>query len=132
MVGGRASSGGRSVYGGTESSNPFPSSGESANFRFRETDDVKSIEIVNIEPGSWLVTRRPIWGVKSEKSKSNGKRQLVILNETLEKALATSGGALPAGIDLVLSGHIHLWEAIGFSILYTARWARDRAPGPDR
>jgi hypothetical protein len=27
-----------------------PSSGESANFRFRETDDVKSIEIVDIEP----------------------------------------------------------------------------------
>jgi Calcineurin-like phosphoesterase len=65
--------------------------------------------------GSWLVTHRPIWGVKSEKSKSNGKRQLVILNETLEKALATFGGALPAGIDLVLSGHIHLWEAIGFA-----------------
>jgi hypothetical protein len=35
---------------GTGSSNPSPSSGESANFRFRETDDVKSIEIVDIEP----------------------------------------------------------------------------------
>ena len=35
---------------GTRSSNPVPSSGESPNFRFRETDDVKSIEIVDIEP----------------------------------------------------------------------------------
>lgn len=39
----------------------------------------------------------------------------MILNETLEKALAASGGTLPPGIDLVLSGHIHLWEAIGFA-----------------
>jgi hypothetical protein len=39
----------------------------------------------------------------------------VILNETLEKALAACGGALPHGIDLVLSGHIDLWEAIGFA-----------------
>ena len=36
------------------------------------------------------------------------------LNETLEKAIAASGGALPPGIELVLRGHIHLWEVIGF------------------
>ena len=39
-----------SLWRGTDGSNPPPSSGESANFRFRETDDVKSIEIVDIEP----------------------------------------------------------------------------------
>lgn len=65
-------------------------------------------------PGSWLITHRPIWGVKTEKNKLTDKRQLVLLNETLEKALAASGGTLPRGIELVLSGHIHLWEAIAF------------------
>jgi hypothetical protein len=65
-------------------------------------------------PGSWLVTHRPIWGVASKRSPSNGKRELVVLNQTLAGAVAASGSVLPTNVELVLSGHIHLWEAIGF------------------
>jgi Calcineurin-like phosphoesterase len=65
--------------------------------------------------GSWLVTHRPIWGILTVRTDSTRKRQLLVLNETLEKAVAATGGSLPAGIELVVSGHIHLWQAIAFA-----------------
>ena len=64
--------------------------------------------------GTWLVTHRPIWGFTSKKSKS-GKRKLSIRNVTLQAALAQWNGKPPDGIDLVLSGHIHLWEGLSFA-----------------
>lgn len=63
--------------------------------------------------GTWLVTHRPIWGFTNSKDKS-GKRKLGIRNMTLQAALAPKG-VPPKGIDLVLSGHIHLWEALSFA-----------------
>ncbi len=57
-------------------------------------------------PHAWLISHRPVWGVKSDHRS---------LNETLYKALPVPADALLTNIDLVLSGHIHLWEAIGFT-----------------
>jgi len=65
--------------------------------------------------GTWLVTHRPIWGFTNSKDKKSGKRTLGIRNMTLQAALAQWKGVPPKGIDLVLSGHIHLWEAISFA-----------------
>jgi predicted phosphodiesterase len=65
--------------------------------------------------GSWLVTHRPIWGVTSAPGGPGGQRRLLIVNQVLEKGLAAAGGSALAGIDLVISGHIHLWEAIAFA-----------------
>jgi hypothetical protein len=66
-------------------------------------------------PAAWLVTHRPIWGFTNSKDKKSGKRKLGIRNMTLQAALAQWKGVPPAGIELVLSGHIHLWEALSFA-----------------
>jgi hypothetical protein len=55
---------------------------------------------------AWLVTHRPVWGLKNRR---------VTLNATLQTALAPWQGRLPPGISLVLAGHIHLWEALSFT-----------------
>jgi hypothetical protein len=67
-------------------------------------------------PGTWLVTHKPIWGFTNSKNKKTGERELGIRNMTLQDALDndTFNNKPPDGIVLVLSGHIHLWEAIGF------------------
>jgi Calcineurin-like phosphoesterase len=69
---------------------------------------------MNPAPGTWLVTHRPIWGFTNSKNDS-GDRKLGIRNMTLQAALAKWNGRPPKGIDLVLSGHIHLWEALSFA-----------------
>ena len=66
--------------------------------------------------GTWLVTHRPIWGFTYSKDKKTGERELGIRNMTLQAALAKKWKNVPpAGIELVLSGHIHLWEALSFA-----------------
>jgi hypothetical protein len=64
-------------------------------------------EFSSLKPplNSWLISHRPIWGIKTHDR---------FLNETLYQALPTPARVLPKEIELVLSGHIHLWEAIGF------------------
>jgi len=65
--------------------------------------------------GTWLVTHRPIWGFTYSKNKDTGERELGIRNMTLQAALEKKWKNVPpAGIELVLSGHIHLWEALSF------------------
>ena len=54
-------------------------------------------------PGTWLVTHVPIWSVPSKNEE-----------QTLQTAFANANIPQPRNIQLVLSGHIHLWEAIGF------------------
>ena len=56
--------------------------------------------------GAWLVSHRPVWGVKNKG---------VSLNATLQAALAQWQGKLPPGITLALAGHIHIWEALSFA-----------------
>jgi Calcineurin-like phosphoesterase len=71
----------------------------------------KQFEAMKPAPGTWLITHKPIWGF------TNSKGKLGIRNMELQAALdnKTFNNKPPAGIDLVLSGHIHLWEAIGFA-----------------
>lgn len=58
---------------------------------------------------AWLLSHRPIWGVKAG---VKGQRdQLRPLNETLQQAWAL---APISGVELVVSGHIHLFEMLAF------------------
>ena len=57
-------------------------------------------------PGAWLVSHKPIWAFKNND---------VTLNDTLQDALKQWNGKPPNGIALVVSGHTHLWEALGFA-----------------
>lgn len=68
------------------------------------------------QQGTWLVTHKPIWGFTYSKNKKTGERELGIRNMTLQAALDNKqfNNVPPAGIELVLSGHIHLWEALSF------------------
>ena len=72
---------------------------------------------MNPVPGTWLVTHKPIWGFTYSKDKHTGERKLGIRNMMLQAALnsKTWKNVPPAGIELVLSGHIHLWEALSFT-----------------
>jgi hypothetical protein len=56
--------------------------------------------------GSWLVTHRPVWGILEGKD-----GDIEVENSTYEAATA---GSLKADYALVLSGHIHLAQAIAF------------------
>jgi Calcineurin-like phosphoesterase len=55
-------------------------------------------------PGTWLVSHRPVWGLRSHHK---------TINATLQQALP--GGRLPEGITLALAGHIHVWEVLSFA-----------------
>jgi hypothetical protein len=62
-------------------------------------------------PNSWLLTHRPIW-VFGHDGERNGAEQLFRDNPTLQTA---SRDRIPAGIGLVVSGHIHLFESLSFA-----------------
>ena len=65
---------------------------------------------------AWLLTHRPLWGLSRW-----GTEPAEAITDTLQSALADSvGGALPESVAMVLSGHMHEFEAITF--------ANDRAP----
>jgi Calcineurin-like phosphoesterase len=57
-------------------------------------------------PGTWLLTHRPVWGFGAHHR---------ILNATLQQSLAAWNGKPPAGIALVLAGHIHVAEVLSFA-----------------
>lgn len=59
--------------------------------------------------GSWLLTHKPLWAPL--RVSRMGMSFVVNDDETLQQA---SNNALPSGIALVVSGHIHLFEALGF------------------
>jgi hypothetical protein len=60
---------------------------------------------------SWLVTHRPLWGVGQSNRANNGP-SLFQSNATLQTAAAND---LTPAIQLVLSGHVHLFEALSFA-----------------
>ncbi len=55
---------------------------------------------------AWMVTHRPVWSVKG-----SATGEIQVLNAVEEAAWSIRR---PAGIDLILAGHTHLWEMIGF------------------
>lgn len=56
--------------------------------------------------GSWLVTHRPIWGVFSDDNRDTEGE-----NATYQSAI---GDKLSANLALIVSGHIHMAEALSF------------------
>ncbi|HEU5434237.1 MAG TPA: metallophosphoesterase, partial [Thermomicrobiales bacterium] len=61
------------------------------------------------KPGDWLLTHKPIAGGIL---RLNGKPEQIVTDKTFQNI---SGSRLPAGIAVVLSGHIHLAEALLFN-----------------
>jgi hypothetical protein len=66
---------------------------------------------IDAPPGAWILSHRPIWGTVRIQD-ALGISVLVNGNATLQ---AASGNALPKNVALVASGHIHLFEALGFA-----------------
>jgi Calcineurin-like phosphoesterase len=62
-------------------------------------------------PNTWLVHHRPLWAV-GQSPREAGPAGLFRTNPTLQ---AASDNRLPAGVQLVLSGHLHIWEALAFA-----------------
>lgn len=60
---------------------------------------------------AWLLTHRPMW-IFGHAGEKDGVEQLFRDNPTLQ---AASQNSLPAEVQLVLSGHIHLFELLGFT-----------------
>jgi predicted phosphodiesterase len=58
---------------------------------------------------AWLVSHRPIWAVKA--GEKGDRKALGTLNATLQKAWDKQ--PVP-GVDMVVSGHTHLFELLGF------------------
>src|SRR5262249_36006580 len=61
-------------------------------------------------PNAFLLTHRPVWGF-GHLGEMNGMETLFRDNPTLQ---AGSENVLPASVELVLSGHIHLFELLSF------------------
>jgi calcineurin-like phosphoesterase family protein len=58
---------------------------------------------------TWLLGHRPLWGVRPT---TPDGANVEVLNVTLQQALSRP---LPASIDLVLTGHVHLAEVLSFT-----------------
>lgn len=70
----------------------------------------ESFKTISNETSTWLITHRPIWGV----TQYNGVDY--IMNKTLQSSIRqTTNSVLPNSIDLVLSGHMHKFQALAFS-----------------
>jgi Calcineurin-like phosphoesterase len=64
-------------------------------------------------PRAWLLTHRPMW-VFGHLGEVDGMEVLFRSNPTLQ---AASESMLAPGVDLVLSGHVHLFELLSFDPL---------------
>ncbi len=60
---------------------------------------------------TWLMTHRPLWGIKKYEPKKNPP-EVKAINQTLQKA---SKNKVPAKISLLLSGHMHTFETLSFT-----------------
>jgi hypothetical protein len=67
------------------------------------------------QPHSILVNHHPILGFGARQG-ADGKISVFAGNGGLQSVFGGFGPRfVPAGVDLSLAGHIHLWEAVGFS-----------------
>ena len=62
-------------------------------------------------PNAWLLTHRPLY-VAGHLGEQDGKETLFFDNTNLQEA---SGNRFPPGLDLILSGHIHLFEMLSWN-----------------
>ncbi|MEE8585379.1 MAG: metallophosphoesterase [Acidobacteriota bacterium] len=80
-------------------------------------------QVGNLTPSAgvtWLMTHRPIWGVEAfEPGTSTGcssENHYGCINRTMQYAIRQSlEGNLPAGIQLLLAGHMHRFQSLTFS-----------------
>jgi predicted phosphodiesterase len=74
--------------------------------------DYYSNQIARVEAGQksdWILTHRPFWGLVSYKD------SVTSVNATLQESARKMGLMVTGGpVDLVLAGHIHLYEAFTF------------------
>ena len=65
---------------------------------------------------TWVVTHRPFWGViKGAKDARTAADTAAVINDTLQGALAAMPGrAFPGNVTLVVSGHMHRFQAMSF------------------
>jgi predicted phosphodiesterase len=90
---------------------PCPKADEKCVVEFaRQVDEyAKAFETISswkMQHG-WMITHRPVWSVKASKTEG----QVDVLNAVEESAWEK---ARPRGIDLLLAGHTHTFEMIGF------------------
>lgn len=71
---------------------------------------MKTVETLSGSAPAWLVSHRPVWGVKKLKGKPED-----VINATLQQSVRAIGGSLPSTVQLILSGHIHHYESLAFS-----------------
>lgn len=87
---------------------------QAANFPETYTRQLARVGRLTPDRPSWLVTHRPLWGMR-EAPQKQGPSKSEVINQTLQQALrAQPGGKLPAKFALVLSGHMHRFEAVSF------------------
>ena len=89
-------------------------------FSSKYQDQFKRVRKLTPDRGTtWLMSHRPIWGVtKYRKKESTGctsENQYGCINLTLQESLKHSIGTLPAGIKLVVSGHMHRFQSLTFT-----------------
>ena len=67
-------------------------------------------------PHSIMVNHHPVFGFAAKADKATGQISLMPGNGGLQSVFgALNPRYLPAGIDVSLAGHIHVWEALSFS-----------------
>jgi hypothetical protein len=62
----------------------------------------------SIPPHAWLLTHSPFYGVRLDKKTQKNK-----IDNTIE--MDAIGGALSPNIAMIVSGHIHIFEALSFA-----------------
>lgn len=73
-------------------------------------------------PHNILVDHHPILGFAAKQAKS-GEIKLLPGNGGLQSVFGQlNPGLVPANVDLLLSGHIHLWEEVSFSSAHPAQF----------
>ncbi len=78
-------------------------------------------ELAKRVPHTILTNHHPVLAVAA-KTKKDGTIEIGTSNKSLDALLATADPKLyPAGIDLLLSGHVHVWEQLDFAGQYPSQ-----------
>lgn len=69
-------------------------------------------------PRAWLLQHQPLWGIGDD-PEHPGAAGLFRTNAVLDAALPAG---LPSGVEMVLAGHLHMLEALGFADRRPVQW----------
>ncbi|MBF0445808.1 MAG: metallophosphoesterase [Magnetococcales bacterium] len=79
-----------------------------------QSNKIKQFAVQSQNVSNWLMIHRPVWGART---KTDGQLKK-ILNKTMQKYLNTDPSSEDnsslKNVDLILSGHMHLFESINF------------------